>query len=121
MMETFPGDDSPGRPTTDVFDPVAASVWADGTEPAADLDGDGIYDTVIFGSEVFDSGLSAGGALVVATDTDLDGHIDRLTAVEDDGDYGVWELHRDLDGTTRWTRVDHGNLERDADHENGGE
>ncbi len=120
-METFPGDGGPGRPMPEVFDPVAASVWADGTEPAADLDGDGIFDTVIFGSEVFDSGLSEGGALVVATDTDLDGHTDRLTAVEDDGEYGVWELHRELDGTTRWTLVDQGNLEGDVDHGKGGE
>ena len=49
------------------------------------------------------------------------GLLPEVTAVEDDGDYGVWELHRDLDGTTRWTRVDHGNLEGDVDHENGGE
>lgn len=110
MMETFPGDAGPGGPVPGEFDPLAASAWADGTAPTADLDGDGILDTVVAGSEVFDGGRSGGGALVVATDTDLDGHADRLTAIEDDGEYGVWELHRDPDGTTRWTRVDRGNM-----------
>ncbi|MBM7459336.1 DUF6802 family protein [Rhodococcus coprophilus] len=119
MMETFPGGDGSGTVVPDEFDPVAAAVWADEAVPTADLDGDGIFDTVVADSAVADRGIFASGGLVVATDTDLDGHTDRLTAIEDDGQYGVWELHRELDGTTRWTCVDQGNLE-DVDHERNG-
>lgn len=133
MADAFLGDGWTGTtgdptPTGDEFDPVAAAAWADGLEPVSDLDRDGVPDTVVFdsgvfGSEVFDAGSGRAdtvGALVVASDTDLDGYTDRLTAVEDDGEYGVWELHRDPDGTTRWTRIDEGNLEDDVDHEGEG-
>ncbi len=118
-METFPVGDGSGA-VPDEFDPAAAAVWADEAVPTADLDGDGILDTVVADSAATEVGIFAGEGLLVATDTDLDGYTDRLTAIEDDGEYGVWELHRELDGTTRWTRVDQGNLS-DVDHERTGE
>ena len=86
------------------FDPFAVAALADAASPTADLDGDGAFDTVT---------LSSPSALVVATDLDDDGSADRLTAIADDGEFGVWEFHREPDGTPRWLRLDAGNLGRE--------
>ncbi|MGV9744479.1 DUF6802 family protein [Rhodococcus zopfii] len=83
------------------FDPVSVAALADAVDPTVDLDGDGTFDTVTWTSS---------SALVVATDLDADGSTDRLTAIADDGEFGVWEFHREPDGTPRWLRVDAGNL-----------
>jgi hypothetical protein len=83
------------------FDPVSAAALAAAASPTVDLDGDGTFDTVTW---------SSASALVVATDLDADGSTDRLTAIADDGEFGVWEFHREPDGTPRWLRVDAGNL-----------
>lgn len=94
------------------FDPERLAHRADGLGASADVDGDGRAETVVFDTWVWGS-----DALVVATDTDLDGSSDRLSVVADDGRYGVWEFVRDLDGSGRWTRVDEGSLEVGTRHE----
>ncbi|HET8994023.1 MAG TPA: DUF6802 family protein [Rhodococcus sp. (in: high G+C Gram-positive bacteria)] len=111
MADTFLGADGLGDQHLggfDVFDPASTAVWANSVDATTDLDGDGIRDTV-----AFDNGL---GALVVATDTDLDGLTDRLTAVADDGEFGVWEFHRKPDGTPGWDRIDEGTIGVDESH-----
>ncbi|MFD6858822.1 DUF6802 family protein [Rhodococcus sp. NPDC060086] len=111
MADAFLGADGPGDQHLggfDVFDPASTAAWADTVDATSDLDGDGIRDTV-----AFDNGH---GALVVATDTDLDGVTDRLTAVADDGEFGVWEFHREPDGTPRWDRIDEGTIGIDENH-----
>ncbi|MEE2034101.1 DUF6802 family protein [Rhodococcus chondri] len=115
MAEAFLGTDRMCEPEgmDAAFDPVSAAAWADGTDPTADLDGDGVRETVVFDTEVPaapDIGGPDIGALVVATDTDLDGYTDRMSVVADDGEYGVWEFRRDGDGTPQWTRIDEGTL-----------
>lgn len=97
---------------TEGFDVAAAAERADEMGPSTDMDGDGRADTVVFDACAWDE-----EALVVATDTDLDGTSDRLSVIADDGRYGVWEFVRELDGSSRWTRVDTGSLEFDAHHE----
>ncbi|MFZ2528977.1 MAG: DUF6802 family protein [Rhodococcus sp. (in: high G+C Gram-positive bacteria)] len=83
------------------FDAMSVAALADAAAPTADLDRDGTFDTVTW---------STASALVVATDLDGDGDTDRLTAIADDGEFGVWEFHRELDGTSRWERVETGDL-----------
>ncbi|UYP18555.1 hypothetical protein OED52_18185 [Rhodococcus sp. Z13] len=102
-----------------IWDPAAVAAWADGLEASTDLDGDGVAETVVLGDT---TGAGPGWdeeALAVATDTDLDGHADRLSVLADDGRYGVWEFVRGLDGEGRWTRLDAGSLEFDVDHVDG--
>jgi len=104
-VETYPIPDSLPEPegfaSGASFDPVSAAALADAADPSVDLDGDGTFDTVTWSSP---------SALVVATDLDADGSTDRLTAIADDGEFGVWEFHREPDGTPRWLRVDAGRL-----------
>lgn len=83
------------------FDVGTVAALADAAACTHDIDRDGSLDTRTF---------TLGEALVVATDLDVDGQIDRLTAFERDGDYVSWQFHRDADGTERWERIDHGRL-----------
>lgn len=128
MAEAFLGaerwdDPAPARLDAN-FDPASAAAWADGADATVDLDSDGVEETVVFDTSVFETGVFGGGvgagpdveALVVASDTDLDGYTDRLSAVADDGEYGVWEFHRDVEGTPQWTRIDEGSVGDDGDH-----
>ena len=111
MADTFLGAggfDDRGLGGFDVFDPASTAAWADSVGATTDLDGDGLLDTV-----AFDNGH---GALVVATDSDLDGSTDRLTAVGDEGEFGVWEFRRTAGGAPDWVRIDAGILGRDECH-----
>ena len=66
-----------------------------------DTDNDGILDTM---------SLSSDDAIVVLTDTDLDGAADHLTVVEHDGDYAAWEFRHVEAQDVTWERTDHGKL-----------
>ena len=68
---------------------------------AFDLDGDGIVDSRVIHSD---------DALVVVSDFDHDGGVDRVAMVEADGDYSAWECHRDDEGLLVWDRIDAGTL-----------
>lgn len=109
-----------GEPVADglgAFDPGTVATWADAAEPVNDLDGDGTPDTVVLDTAAYGAaGAHGPHALVVAADTDDDGDVDRLTAVADDGEFGVWEFRRDDDGSARWIRIDGGNLGMDESH-----
>lgn len=83
------------------FDAGTVAALADVTAFTHDIDRDGILDTRTF---------TVGEALVVATDLDVDGQVDHLTAFGRDGDYASWQFHREADGTERWERIDHGRL-----------
>ncbi|WP_129975696.1 DUF6802 family protein [Rhodococcus sp. Q1] len=124
MAELAGGSGGPPHPFTDpfdpsVFDPSEVATWADALDPATDLDGDGVAETVVADSERWGDGGDRGDGLVVATDTDLDGSSDRLSVIADDGRYGVWEYCRELDGSGRWSRLDTGSLEYDVHHGEG--
>jgi hypothetical protein len=71
------------------------------SEPAVDLDGDGILDTRVY---------SDGGGMTIASDLDEDGWADHVARIEADGAYAAWEPQRDPDGTVRWDPVDEGRL-----------
>ncbi|NMN95693.1 DUF6802 family protein [Antrihabitans stalactiti] len=69
--------------------------------PTQDIDGDGTMDTATVESDE---------ALIVMTDTDLDGYADHVTVVDDSGEFAAWEFRHDENGGVRWERTDHGNL-----------
>lgn len=122
MADTFTGADTfAGTGTTppwdhhglDRFDPAAVATWVDSIDPTEDLDGDGTPETVVLDDLPH--------AFVVATDSDRDDTVDRLTAIADNGEFGVWEFRRDLDGAGRWDRIDAGTLGDDGNHDRRGE
>lgn len=102
--EEFPGIGMPG---------FEASSWLDGLgsveglgpvemeSPTHDLVVDGILDTFV---------TTDPDSMSVWTDTDLDGYADRLSVVENDGDYSAWEYHRNPDGTGEWRQTDQGKV-----------
>ena len=56
MAELAGGSGGPPHPFTDpfdpsVFDPSEVAAWADALDPATDLDGDGVAETVVADSE----------------------------------------------------------------------
>ncbi|WP_072688967.1 DUF6802 family protein [Rhodococcus marinonascens] len=71
------------------------------TDPAYDVDGDGIFDTQTF---------TTGRAAVIASDMDADGDVDHVTMIHEDGAYAAWEFHRDGEGVIHWERSDEGTL-----------
>jgi hypothetical protein len=69
--------------------------------PTQDLVVDGVLDTFV---------TTGPEAMSVWTDTDLDGYADRLSVVENDGDYSAWEYHRNPDGSGEWRQTDQGKV-----------
>ncbi|MEV0945278.1 DUF6802 family protein [Rhodococcus sp. NPDC049939] len=71
------------------------------TDPAYDVDDDGLLDTQTFTTE---------RAVVIASDMDADGDADHVTVIAEDGAYASWEFHRDGNGVINWERTDEGAL-----------
>ncbi|SNT03232.1 DUF6802 family protein [Rhodococcoides kyotonense] len=66
-----------------------------------DVDGNGVDETRVVHT---DAGVT------VATDRNEDGVMDTFTSVARDGHYETWEVFRVADGTSRWDRIDSGEL-----------
>lgn len=73
------------------------------TAPTVDIDGDGTLDTSVQTSD---------DSLFVMTDTNLDGLVDHLTVVDDDGDFAAWDFQPGPDGAPHWTQIDHGKVDQ---------
>ncbi|MBY6362619.1 hypothetical protein HQ609_05820 [Rhodococcus corynebacterioides] len=72
-------------------------------EPTVDAGGDGVVDTMVFRADL----ASGEAGLVIAADLDGDGAVDRVTTVEDDGDF-VRFVHDEADAV--WTVTERGSL-----------
>ncbi|WP_261773829.1 DUF6802 family protein [Rhodococcoides corynebacterioides] len=75
--------------------------------PSVDVGGDGVADTM-----VLRGALGSGeDGMIVAADLDGDGLADRVTTIEDDGDFVAWEPGAAAGiGDVAWTVVDRGSL-----------
>jgi hypothetical protein len=73
------------------------------SDPTVDMDGDGVLDTI---------SLRHDDALVVITDSDLDGYADRLTWIDSEGAFESWKAAEgagaDID---QWELINRGRLE----------
>ena len=81
--------------------------------PDIDTDGDGVFDTD--GDGVFDTVVTHGGGgagTVVWSDVDADGHLDRVTEIDADGDYVAWVLTSDSENPAdeSWRATERGSL-----------
>lgn len=73
--------------------------------PDIDTDGDGIFDTVVTHG-------GGGAGTVVWSDADADGHLDRVTEIDADGDYVAWVLTSDSEDPAdeSWRATERGSL-----------
>ncbi|WP_328393615.1 DUF6802 family protein [Nocardia sp. NBC_00416] len=94
----FPGIGMPGFEASSSLDGMGP---VEMESPTQDLVVDGILDTFV---------TTGPDSTSVWTDTDLDGYADRLSVVENDGDYTAWEYHRNPDGTGDWRQTDQGKV-----------